>query len=298
MIKYYELRNNRVLVLAPKRLRDNWTIYTRNDVRNVLVQDRFNYDVLNHTDLSRTSGMSGDIDLAGMNWGNYDLVVIDESHNFRNNVPTKGHMTRYQRLMNDIIKAGVKTKVLMLSATPVNNRMNDIKNQIAFITEGNDIALQDMGISSIENVLRLAQTVFNQWNKTQNIDKSTNSFVSLMSARNPSYFRLLDILTIARSRKHISKYYDSSEIGTFPKRLAPINLYPGIDREKEFPDIKISIQKSEDSPWPFIHPWLILNCQNLLNMPADMIRRSIRGNPDLPSWTGSSSLSVSFEWAC
>lgn len=238
VIKYYELRNHRVLVLAPKRLRDNWTIYTRNDVRNVLVQDRFNYDVLNHTDLSRTSGMSGDIDLASMNWGNYDLVVIDESHNFRNNVPTKDHITRYQRLMNDIIKAGVKTKVLMLSATPVNNRMNDIKNQIAFITEGNDTALQDMGISSIENVLRLAQTVFNQWNKTPDTDKSTNSFVSLMSARNPSYFRLLDILTIARSRKHISKYYDSSEIGTFPKRLAPLNLYPGIDREKEFPDIK------------------------------------------------------------
>jgi SNF2 family DNA or RNA helicase len=138
VIKYYELRNDRVLVLVPKKLRENWTIYTQNDKRNIFAADRFNYDVLNHTDLSRTNGYSGEINLATLNWSNYDLVVIDESHNFRNNPPVKGRVTRYQRLMNDIIKSGVKTKVLMLSATPVNNRMNDIKNQIAFITEGQE----------------------------------------------------------------------------------------------------------------------------------------------------------------
>ncbi len=141
IIKYYELRNDRVLVLVPKRLRDNWTLYKANDRRNILAADRFNYDVLNHTDLSRDSGLSGDIDLTHVNWGNYDLVVIDESHNFRNKATHKDRETRYDRLMREIIKAGVKTRVLMLSATPVNNRLADLKNQIAFVTEGDDTAL-------------------------------------------------------------------------------------------------------------------------------------------------------------
>ena len=145
MIKYYELRNDRVLVLAPKKLRENWSVYTQNDKRNILADDRFNYDVLNHTDLSRTSGFSGSINLATLNWANYDLIVIDESHNFRNNPPVKDRITRYERLMEEIIKSGVKTKVLMLSATPVNNRMNDIKNQIAFITEGKNNAFAAVG---------------------------------------------------------------------------------------------------------------------------------------------------------
>ena len=136
IIKYYELRNDRVLVLVPKRLRDNWTLYKANDRRNFLAADRFNYDVLNHTDLSRDGGTSGDIDLAHVNWGNYDLVVIDESHNFRNKATHNDRETRYDRLMRRIIKEGVKTRVLMLSATPVNNRLADLKNQIAFVTEG------------------------------------------------------------------------------------------------------------------------------------------------------------------
>ena len=140
VIKYYELRNCRVLVLAPKKLHDNWSVYTMNDTRNILEKDRFRYDVLNHTDLTRTSGMSGGMNIATVNWGNYDLVVIDESHNFRNNNPSNDRVTRYQKLMNDVIKAGIRTKVLMLSATPVNNRMNDIKNQISFITEGDNTA--------------------------------------------------------------------------------------------------------------------------------------------------------------
>ena len=140
VIKYYELRNDRVLVLCPKKLRDNWTVYTINDKRNLLATDRFNYDVLNHTDLSRAKGLSGEINLETLNWGNYDLIVIDESHNFRNNPNKAEGKTRYERLLDDIIRSGVKTKVLMLSATPVNNRMNDLKNQVAFITEGRDDA--------------------------------------------------------------------------------------------------------------------------------------------------------------
>lgn len=191
--------------------------------------------MLNHTDLSRNSGYTGDIPLATVNWGNYDLVVIDESHNFRNNPPVKGRITRYERLMNDIIKSGVKTKVLMLSATPVNNRMNDIKNQIAFITEGKDNALSDVGIASIEQVLKKAQTVFNRWSELPDDKRTTDSFITMM---NVDYFKLLDTLTIARSRKHIEKYYDAAEIGKFPERRKPDNVYADIDTFGEFPPIE------------------------------------------------------------
>lgn len=239
VIKYYELRNDRVLVLVPKKLSENWTIYTQNDKRNIFVKDRFNYDVLNHTDLSRTSGMSGIINLSTVNWSNYDLVVIDESHNFRNNPPVKGRVTRYERLMKDIIKSGVKTKVLMLSATPVNNRMNDIKNQIAFITEGKNNAFTGVGLDNIELILRQAQTVFNKWSILPDIERTTESFVNMM---NLDYFKLLDTVTIARSRKHIEKYYNLDEIGKFPTRLTPKNIYPVIDTKGEFPPI-VNINK-------------------------------------------------------
>lgn len=235
VIKYYELRNDRVLVLVPKKISENWTIYTQNDKRNILVQDRFNYDVLNHTDLSRTSGMSGVINLTTINWSNYDLVVIDESHNFRNNPPVKDRVTRYERLMNDIIKSGVKTKVLMLSATPVNNKMNDIKNQIAFITEGKNDALAGVGLNNLELILKQAQTVFNKWSILPDAQRTTESFVNMM---NLDYFKLLDTVTIARSRKHIEKYYNLDEIGKFPIRLSPKNIYPVIDSKGEFPPIE------------------------------------------------------------
>ena len=234
VIKYYELRNDRVLVLAPKKLRDNWTMYLLNDQRNPFARDRFSFDVLNHTDLTRASGKSGDINLATLNWGNYDLVVIDESHNFRNNPPVKGRKTRYQKLMEDIIRSGIRTRVLMLSATPVNNRMNDIKNQIHFITEGDPAALRPVGIMNLDSVLRKAQKIFNQWSKLAESQRTTERFVSMMDI---DYFRLLDTLTIARSRKHIQKYYDTKEIGDFPKRLPPKNEYPGIDKLGKFPPI-------------------------------------------------------------
>jgi superfamily II DNA or RNA helicase len=234
IIKYYELRNDRVLVLAPKRLRDNWTVYTINDKRNLFAADRFNYDVLNHTDLTRRGGRSGEINLETLNWGNYDLVVIDESHNFRNNPPRRDGLTRYGRLMRDIIQSGVKTKVLMLSATPVNSRMNDLKNQVAFITEGVDDALADAGIASIEFTLRKAQTLFNQWLR----DTEERTAQGLLDALNFDYFKLLDLLTIARSRKHIAKYYDLEEVGAFPLRAPPINVKADIDTAGLFPPLR------------------------------------------------------------
>lgn len=235
VIKYYELRNDRVLVLCPKKLRDNWTMYTINDKRNLLASDRFNYDVLNHTDLSRSKGYSGEINLETLNWNNYDLIVIDESHNFRNNPNKAEGKTRYERLLNDVIRSGVKTKVLMLSATPVNNRMNDLKNQVAFITEGQDTAFNEVGIKSIESTLKLAQKQFNQWVSEPVENRTTATLLDSMSF---DYFKLLDIVTIARSRKHIEKYYGTADIGRFPTRLPPKNIYSDIDLSNEFPPLK------------------------------------------------------------
>lgn len=236
IIKYHELRNDRVLVLCPKRLRDNWTIYKANDRRNILAADRFNYDVLNHTDLSRDGGTSGDIDLANVNWGNYDLVVIDESHNFRNKkTPKHGSETRYDRLMRRIIREGVKTRVLMLSATPVNNRLADLRNQIAFATEGNDTALAEHGIASIDVTTRRAQQQFNKWLKLKDELRTPEQLVDMLGF---DYFTLLDLLTIARSRKHIEKYYGTQETGRFPDRLKPINIKPDVDKAGQFRSIR------------------------------------------------------------
>ena len=235
IIKYYELRNDRVLVLCPKRLRENWTIYRLNDRRNPLMDDRMNFDVLNHTDLSRDSGLSGDVNLAHLNWGNYDLVVIDESHNFRNNPATRDRETRYQRLMRRIVKEGVPTRVLMLSATPVNNRLADLKNQIAFATEGRDDALRDYGIDSIRATTRLAQGHFNRWLDLPEERRSPEALVDRLGF---DYFKLLDLLTIARSRQHVVHYYGTAETGTFPTRLPPENLKTEIDLAQQLPPIQ------------------------------------------------------------
>jgi len=235
VIKYHELRNDRVLVLCPKRLRDNWTLYCTNDRRNVLAADRFNYDVLNHTDLSRDGGLSGDIDLIHVNWGNYDLVVIDESHNFRNK-PSHAHgNSRYDRLMRDILRSGVRTRVLMLSATPVNNRLTDLRNQISFITEGDDTALSGEGIASIDSTVRLAQKQFNRWLRLEDHEKSPMRLIDMLGF---DYFRLLDLLTIARSRKHVQRYYGTEETGRFPDRLKPVNLKTDVDAEDKFPPVR------------------------------------------------------------
>jgi Helicase conserved C-terminal domain/SNF2-related domain len=235
VIKYYELRNDRVLVLCPKRLRDNWTLYKTNDRRNVLAPDRLNFDVLNHTDLSRDGGLSGDIDLSHVNWGNYDLVVIDESHNFRNKPTHKDRDSRYDHLMKRIIQSGVKTKVLMLSATPVNNRLADLKNQIAFVTEGNDVALVAYGIPSIEATIRKAQAQFNRWLELPEGDRRPARLMDMLGF---DYFKLLDMLTIARSRKHVQRYYGIEETGEFPDRLPPVNIKADVDLTGEFRPIR------------------------------------------------------------
>ena len=235
VIKYYELRNDRVLVLAPKKLRENWTLYTINDKRNVLSNDRFNYDVLNHTDLTREKGYSGEINLSTLNWENYDLIVIDESHNFRNtSTNKKKNKSRYEKLLEDVLKKGVKTKVLMLSATPVNNRLNDLKNQLQFITEGVDSSFREFGINSIEITLRRAQNKFNKWLELKDENRNTKT---LLDSLDFDYFKLLDLITIARSRKHIQKYYNTKDVGEFPVRLKPINIKSDIDTNDNFPPL-------------------------------------------------------------
>lgn len=229
VIKYYQERNKSVLVLCPKKLSENWNTYNNEYKDNILAKDRFNYKVLFHTDLSRTRGMSGNTDLSRINWGNFDLVVIDESHNFRNNQARKDRETRYDRLMNEVMKKGVKTKVLMLSATPVNNKFLDLKNQLALAYEGHTDQIDEKisDTKSIDTILRNAQTTFNEWSKLP-IEERTNEELLNRLNSNFDFFKLLDSVTIARSRKHIEKYYDMNAIGKFPIRLKPISLSPDI----------------------------------------------------------------------
>ena len=229
VIKYYENRNQRVLVLCPKKLADNWNTFKGNYRNNPLNEDRLRYDVLYHTDLGRTHGESNGIKLGDLNWGNYDLVVIDESHNFRNGGKLNGEIgekeNRYLRLLNQVIRAGVKTKVLMLSATPVNNRFNDLKNQLQLAYEGNAALLDEKldTVRSIEDIFRNAQKAFNAWSKWSAADRTTDKLLRMLDF---DFFEVLDSVTIARSRKHIEKYYDMSDIGTFPTRLKPISKSP------------------------------------------------------------------------
>lgn len=230
VIKYYENRNKSVLVLCPKKLANNWNTYKDNYVNNPIAADRMRYDVLFHTDLSRDHGSSNGLDLDRLNWGNYDLVVIDESHNFRNGGKISGEdekENRYLKLLNKIIRKGVKTKVLMLSATPVNNRFVDLKNQIALAYEGESQILDEKLNTerSIEDIFKQAQTAFNTWSKWEPEDRTTSKLLKMLDF---DFFELLDSVTIARSRKHIQKYYDTSDIGTFPKRNIPISKRPGL----------------------------------------------------------------------
>lgn len=232
VIKYYENRNRNVLVLCPKKLNDNWQTFRSNYKNNPVLADRLRYDILFHSDLSRDKGLSNGLDLERVNWGNYDLIVIDESHNFRNGGRFDNEdedddfkENRYARLMNKVIRSGVKTKVLMLSATPVNNRFSDLKNQLQLAYEGkaeNINDLLDTG-KSIDSIFRDAQTVYSKWAKLPPEKRTTEKLVDSLSY---DFFQLLDAVTIARSRSHIIKYYNTNDVGKFPERLSPISRRP------------------------------------------------------------------------
>jgi SNF2 family DNA or RNA helicase len=231
VIKYYENRNKSVLVLCPKKLTDNWATFKENYINNPIAKDRLRYDVLYHTDLSREYGFSNGKDLSRINWGNYDLVVIDESHNFRNGGETYGENgekeNRYLKLLNKVVRQGVKTKVLMLSATPVNNRFFDLRNQLALAYEGNSQLINDKlnTTKNIDDIFRMAQKSFNAWSKLPTEDRTTDTLLKTLDF---DFFEVLDSVTIARSRKHIEKYYDTSDIGKFPERMKPISLCPSL----------------------------------------------------------------------
>ncbi len=238
VVKYYENRNKSVLVLCPKKLTNNWNTYKDNYINNPIASDRLRYDVLYHTDLNRTSGTSNGLDLSRLNWGAYDLVVIDESHNFRNggklveNPDENDKENRYVKLLKKVIRAGVKTKVLMLSATPVNNRFNDLKNQLALAYEGNTDYIDEKlnTTRSIDEIFKNAQRAFNVWSKWEPQDRTTENLLRMLDF---DFFEILDSVTIARSRMHIQKYYDTTDIGTFPTRLKPLSLRPKLTDLKE-----------------------------------------------------------------
>ena len=232
VMTYYAYRGKRILVLCPKKLENNWNMYRHDYVNNPIYDRHLIYDVLYHTDLSRDKGISNGIDLALNKWENYDLVVIDESHNFRNGGSSEsdqgeGRENRYSRLMNRIIKSGVPTKVLMLSATPVNNRFNDLKNQIALAYEG-DVEQIDGKLdtqSSINDIFRNAQLAYNKWADLPAEERTTDKLLSTLDF---DFFKVLDSVTIARSRKHIREFYDRKAIGDFPERLKPRNFEPDL----------------------------------------------------------------------
>ncbi len=266
VIKYFELKNERALVLCPKKLADNWLLYRQNSALNPFDGDRFRYDVLHHTDLSRESGDSNGINLATLNWGNYDLVVIDESHNFRNNAVgpqgEDGHpvrRTRYERLVEDIIRAGIRTKVLLLSATPVNNELADLRNQISFIAGGDvardpvaDAAFEPLlGLPSVKTTTRDAQARFTTWAKLPPAQRNKRDLIHVLGG---DFLKLLDALTIARSRRHVVNHYASEmgRLGGFPQRMPPVSLHSEIDTRGEFPEYDaVADQISRYKLWLF-----------------------------------------------
>ncbi len=262
VIKYYENRNLRVLVLCPKKLSDNWLTYKANYVNNPIAGDRLRYDVLYHTDLSREKGMSGEIDLSKLNWSAYDLVVIDESHNFRNGGNSNqddGKMNRYDMLMQKVIRPGPRTRVLMLSATPVNNRFYDLRNQLALAYEGNSDAWTDKISThrSVDEIFRSAQKAFNTWSEWSVEQRTTDQLMRMLDF---DFFEILDAVTIARSRRHIEKYYNVGEVGRFPTRLPPISKRPPLTDLKdavaysEIYDMLLSLTLSIYTPSNYILP--------------------------------------------
>lgn len=290
VIKYYENRNKSVLVLCPKKLNDNWMTYKSNYRNNPIAADRLRYDIFFHSDLSRDSGVSNGYNLEQINWGNYDLVVIDESHNFRNGGSVEeddeeeeedsgagGRENRYQRLLNRIIRQGVKTKVLMLSATPVNNRFNDLKNQLQLAYEGRTQNFnEELGLGrSVDDIFRKAQTVYNKWAKLKTEERTQDRLLNDLSY---DFFQMLDAVTIARSRSHIMKYYDTADIGKFPKRLTPISRRPRLT------DIDNAIGYGEIAE--------ILNGLNLaIYTPSLYLLASARGNYEI-DFDGTGGISI------
>jgi SNF2 family DNA or RNA helicase len=280
VIKYYELRNKSVLVLAPKKLAENWTNYNANLTTNIFASDRFNYDVLAHTDLSRTRGESLGLRLDRINWGNYDLVVIDESHNFRNADLAEEKESRYQRLMRQVIREGVKTKVLMLSATPVNNRFNDLKNQLQLAYEGESENLSEkLNLStSIERVFRDAQAVFNEWSKLPADERTSDRILQMLDF---DFFELLDAVTIARSRKHVQAFYDMTEIGAFPTRIPPASIREPLTDVEDVPpfnDIFEQLQMltlAVYTPLAYVFPSRIRKYEDLYNVTTGNARSNL-----------------------
>ena len=280
VIKYYELRNKSVLVLCPKKLAENWTNYNANLTTNIFASDRFNYDVLAHTDLSRTKGESLGLRLDRINWGNYDLVVIDESHNFRNADYAEEKESRYQRLMRQVIREGVKTKVLMLSATPVNNRFKDLKNQLQLAYEGESENLaQHLSLSTtVEKVFSDAQRVFNEWSKLDTEHRTADRILQMLDF---DFFELLDSVTIARSRKHIQAFYDTTEIGAFPKRRPPLSIREPLTDLPEVPGFNDIFEQLQAltlavyTPLAYVFPSRRSKYEDLYNVTAGNARSNL-----------------------
>lgn len=262
VIRYYELRNKNILVLCPKKLEANWNVYNKPMYRNnPFASEKLRYDVLCHTDIQRERGQSNGLDLARVNWGGYDLVVIDESHNFRNDKSDYlDRETRYQALMRKVMREGVKTKVLMLSATPVNNRFNDLRNQLRLAYGGGSDEMNRVlgsGKRTVEAIFRDAERAFEEWSNSSAGPRTAEALFKVLPS---DFLELLDAVTIARSRKHIERFYDTSAVGKFPAHLpaqseqCPISTDPNAVKIKELNDALIARSFCVYTPTMYILP--------------------------------------------
>jgi ERCC4-related helicase len=221
VMKYFQDKGYSVILLCPKKLRYNWEQYQPNK-NSRFEQDDIVYYVRNHTDLQdeRLDKYSGNDALSreSIRRKKKLLVVIDESHNLRND-----KAGRYEYLVNEILlpeEPDRDVKVLQLSATPINNGMIDIRNQFKLVVKGKNDGFKEseLQIDNLENIFRRAQIDFADW--CRNDDRKIADLISKLSQK---FFSLTDALVVARTRKMITN--ELGETMNFPKKEVPINEY-------------------------------------------------------------------------
>lgn len=213
VMKFYQLQGREVILICPKKLQYNWRIYQKNQ-NSKFEKDQFEYFLRFHTDLSDDL-MDKYHDRADKMFLNEKpkLFVIDESHNLRNN-----KSKRYKFLVDQILSKNEDVKVLMLSATPINNSLMDIRNQFKLIVGGNAKGFADsLDIKNIDYTFRAAQKAFNEW--TEKPEPKIGEFIKKLP---PNFFKLTDALTVARTRKMIEGHQEGLK---FPQKTKPENIF-------------------------------------------------------------------------
>jgi len=213
VMKFFQQQGREILLLCPKKLEINWKRYRKHQ-DSKFEKDQLDFFVRFHTDLNEARVEKYD-DRADKYFTNDKpkLIVIDESHNLRNN-----KSNRYKFLMESILQPNEDIKVLMLSATPINNSLNDIRNQFNLMVQGNVYGYEEsLGVKNIDYSFRRAQKAFNEWRSSP--APIISDFIKELPA---NFFTITDNLTVARTRKMIEGQEASL---VFPKKEKPINLF-------------------------------------------------------------------------